>query len=86
LREADLLSSNDGKTFISRAITIVVTGNAPYDLIAETNTHPDIFFEAPLDRLREDQLAESTNSQRRTARVVKTDDSGNGLVPRPSRS
>jgi hypothetical protein len=83
LREANLLSSNNGTTFISRAITIVVTGNAPYELITEINTHHDIFFDAPLEALREDRLAEPANSQRGTSRTVKTNKSSKIPVTQP---
>jgi hypothetical protein len=64
LREAHLLSFTNGTNFIPRAITIVVSGNEPYDLIAETNTHRDIFFDAPLPKLKNSQSHSwnSTNS------------------------
>jgi hypothetical protein len=64
LREANLLSFNNGTHFVSRAITIVVSGDEPYDLIAETNTQRDIFFDAPLDKLRTSKSRSwnSTNS------------------------
>jgi hypothetical protein len=64
LREAHLLSSTNGTHFNSRAITIVVSGNQPYDLITKTNTHRDIFFDAPLSKLKNSQSHSwnSTNS------------------------
>jgi hypothetical protein len=64
LREANLLSFNNGTHFNSRAITIVVSGNEPYDLIAGTNTQRDIFFDAPLGALRTSRSRSwnSTNS------------------------
>jgi len=54
LREANLLSFNNGTTFISPPTTIVLSGNVPHNLITGTNTHRDIFFDAPLEALRED--------------------------------
>jgi hypothetical protein len=55
LREAHLLSFTNGTQFISRPVTIVVSGNEPYDLISRTNTNRDIFFDAPLSKLRNPQ-------------------------------
>jgi hypothetical protein len=60
LREVDLLSYNNGTNFISRAITIVVSGKEPYDLIEKTDARRYIFFDAPLDRLL-DQPSKDSN-------------------------
>ena len=49
LRRKDYLSYWDGSGFISRPVTVVGTGNAPFDLILKERDHRDIFFDAPLD-------------------------------------
>ncbi len=35
------------------AITVVGTGNTPFDLIIENHTYRDVFFDAPLDEMYE---------------------------------
>lgn len=53
LRERDYLTyySDAEKKLIQRPITVVGTGNAPFDLILANSTRRDIFFDAPLNRL-----------------------------------
>lgn len=51
LREKGFLTYYDGKSTIEGPITVVATGNAPFDLITANSTYRDIFFDAPLDRL-----------------------------------
>ncbi|KAF2112908.1 hypothetical protein BDV96DRAFT_549556 [Lophiotrema nucula] len=54
LREKGYLTYADGKTVLEGPITVVATGNAPFDLINANTTYRDIFFDAPLDRMYED--------------------------------
>jgi hypothetical protein len=54
LREKNYLSYFDGEKVVPGPITVVATGNAPFDLITADSTYRDIFFDAPLDRLYED--------------------------------
>lgn len=49
LREKDYLSHWDGSDFVSRAVTVVGTGNAPFDMLIADPTYRDIFFDAPID-------------------------------------
>ncbi|KKY13455.1 hypothetical protein UCRPC4_g06975 [Phaeomoniella chlamydospora] len=51
LRQKGYLTHWNGSAIISRPITIVASGNAPYDLVSAHNTYRDIFFDAPLDHL-----------------------------------
>jgi hypothetical protein len=51
LREKGYLSYFDGTRTHSGPITVVATGNAPFDLVVANQTYRDIFFDAPLDRL-----------------------------------
>ncbi|OJJ46836.1 hypothetical protein ASPZODRAFT_131727 [Penicilliopsis zonata CBS 506.65] len=55
LREAGFLTFFNGVEVVNRPITVVVTGDAPFDhvLLATNTTHRDIFFDAPLDQLLE---------------------------------
>ncbi|KAF2705911.1 hypothetical protein K504DRAFT_387404 [Pleomassaria siparia CBS 279.74] len=50
-REKGYLTYFDGKSTVPGPITIVATGNAPFDLITKNETYRDIFFDAPLDRM-----------------------------------
>ncbi|RMZ71189.1 altered inheritance of mitochondria 6 [Pyrenophora seminiperda CCB06] len=52
LREKGYLSYYDGNYTIEGAVTVVATGNAPFDLITANSTYRDIFFDAPLDKLQ----------------------------------
>lgn len=50
-RENGYLSYFDGSAVIQRAITVVATGDVPFDRILENTTYHDVFFDAPLDKL-----------------------------------
>lgn len=52
LRKAGFLShwtAKDG--FVSGPITVVGTGNAPFDLLQKNSTYRDVFYDAPLEKL-----------------------------------
>lgn len=51
LRQAGFLTTFDGTSVIEGPVTVVATGNAPFDLVMSNSTYRDIFFDAPLDRL-----------------------------------
>lgn len=60
LRSKGYLTYHDGTTLHTGPVTVVATGNAPFDLITGSDsTHRDIFFDAPLDRLYEDPGSEA---------------------------
>lgn len=48
LRDKNYLTHYNGVATIPGPITVVATGNAPFDLILANTTHRDIFFDAPL--------------------------------------
>ena len=54
LREKGYLTYYNGESTVEGAITVVATGNAPFDLVTANSTYRDIFFDAPLDRMYED--------------------------------
>lgn len=51
LREKNYLTYFDGKSIVKGAVTVVGTGNAPFQLLTANTTYRDIFFDAPLDKL-----------------------------------
>jgi hypothetical protein len=51
LREKGYLSYFNSTAVVRRPITIVATGNAPFELLTKNETYRDIFFDAPLDTL-----------------------------------
>lgn len=55
LRSKGYLTYFDGNTTVEGPITVVATGNAPFDMVIANTTYRDIFFDAPLDRLFEPQ-------------------------------
>lgn len=63
LRDKGYLTYFDGTSVVSGAITVVATGNAPFDLITANSTYRDIFFDAPLDKL--DDASSSTTTPKR---------------------
>jgi len=48
LRDRGYLTYFDGKTTVQGPVTIVATGNAPFDSIIQNTTYRDIFYDAPL--------------------------------------
>ena len=54
LRAKNYLTYYNGQDLVQGAVTIVATGNAPFDLITANSTYRDIFFDAPLDKLSDD--------------------------------
>ncbi|KAJ5558965.1 hypothetical protein N7535_009162 [Penicillium sp. DV-2018c] len=51
LRDRGYLTHFNGDTIIQRPVTIVGTGNTPFNLVTANTTYRDIFFDAPLDKL-----------------------------------
>ncbi|KAK4992285.1 Altered inheritance of mitochondria protein 6 [Elasticomyces elasticus] len=52
LRSKGYLTYFDGSTVTPGPITVVGTGNAPFDLVIANSTYRDVFFDAPLDQLQ----------------------------------
>lgn len=51
LRSRGYLTYFNGSTVIPGPITVVGSGNTPFDLLISNTTHRDIFFDAPLNQL-----------------------------------
>ena len=68
LRERGYLSHRNGSTIVEGPITVVATGNAPFELVLNesANQHLDIFFDAPLGEMFE-ALPSSTSSSSSTS-------------------
>ncbi|PPJ55185.1 hypothetical protein CBER1_05688 [Cercospora berteroae] len=73
LREKDYLSYHDGKEFHKRAVTVVGTGNTPFDMVVGETERREIFFDAPLDRMWEPERERDTES-------LEIDESKTGFV------
>ncbi|KAL1637043.1 Altered inheritance of mitochondria protein 6 [Diplodia intermedia] len=54
LRSRGYLTHWNGKNTVEGPVTVVATGNAPFDLLVSNSTYRDIFFDAPLDELFEE--------------------------------
>ncbi|KAK2765028.1 Altered inheritance of mitochondria protein 6 [Arachnomyces sp. PD_36] len=54
LRENGWLTHFNGASVVQRPVTVVVTGDASFDLVKQNTTYRDIFFDAPLDKLNDD--------------------------------
>ena len=62
LRSQGYLTHFNGSAIIPGPITVVGTGNTPFDLLISNTTYRDIFFDAPLDQLWGDNGIVPTNN------------------------
>ena len=53
LRDRGFLTYFNGRELVPGPVTVVGTGNTPFDLVTANATYRDIFFDAPLDKLIE---------------------------------
>lgn len=53
LRSNGWLTNFNGKTVTQGPITVVASGNAPFDLLTANATYRDVFYDAPLDELND---------------------------------
>lgn len=51
LRERGYLTHYNGTDLINRPVTVVGTGNTPFNMVVANTTYRDIFFDAPLEAL-----------------------------------
>lgn len=79
LRDRGWLSFVDNGKVQRRPVTIVGSGNAPFDLLTENSTYRDCFFDAPLDTMWEPAHGQTRrNSEVEENRAVATKDLGQG--------
>ena len=74
LRERGWLTFMQDGVVHNRAVTVVGTGNTPFDLLTRNETYRDTFFDAPLERMWE-PLPDALTS---------TDDINEASLPTPS--
>lgn len=60
LRERGYLTYFNGAEVINGPVTVVGTGNTPFDLVIANSTYRDIFFDAPLHYLTENATTTAT--------------------------
>ncbi|KAE8140609.1 PLC-like phosphodiesterase [Aspergillus pseudotamarii] len=63
LRGRGYLTHFNGTDVVNGPITVVGTGNTPFNLVAANSTYRDIFFDAPLEKLAEDYDMDNAESQ-----------------------
>ncbi|KAJ5178344.1 uncharacterized protein N7500_001043 [Penicillium coprophilum] len=71
LRDRGYLTHFNGDEVIQGPVTVVGTGNTPFNLVAANNTYRDIFFDAPLDQLVDPDQPD--NAQTYAAMLPRTD-------------
>jgi hypothetical protein len=81
LRDKDYLTYHDGQNRTDRAITVVATGNVPFDSILANDSHRDIFYDAPLQRLWQLPQAPIADTDRRTFEMDYGSAMADGLQP-----
>lgn len=78
LRSRNYLSHHDGDQMIHRPITVVGTGDIPFESVSKksANPHLDVFFDAPLDQMwgiSEEQPASANSSSNNTSQSINQD-------------
>lgn len=65
LRDRGYLTHVNGTQIVQRPITVVGTGNTPFDLVSSvvTNPHLDVFFDAPLGEMYVEEGNEHSKAQ-----------------------
>jgi hypothetical protein len=61
LRERGWLSYVENNTLHTRQVTVVGTGNTPFDILTQNETYRDAFFDAPLDTMWESRHTNGDN-------------------------
>lgn len=86
LRARGYLTYFNGVAVVNGPITVVGTGNTPFDLVTANSTYRDIFFDAPLDYLAERiNSTEASSNQKMTRQSTQDGNSlGQGLSGTPS--
>jgi hypothetical protein len=84
LRERGWLSFVENGKIHRRPITVVGSGNAPFDLLTENTTYRDTFFDAPLDTMWEPahtapDAKDSPTKEKTPTTSADTKDIGQGL-------
>lgn len=88
MREKNYLTRSNGTQIIRGPITVVGTGNTPFDLVdsGKTNPHHDVFFDAPLSEMYQEgtsakqdiDLADATKVPSGNTKQKRSDAEGQG--------
>ncbi|KAF9892536.1 Altered inheritance of mitochondria protein 6 [Aspergillus nanangensis] len=76
LRERGYLSYFNGTDIVQGPVTVVGTGNTPFNLVTANATYRDIFFDAPLEMMTEDYTRGETP---RVMAMRSAENAGQGL-------
>lgn len=80
LRQRGFLTYFNGTDIVERPITVVASGDAPFDLVIANATYRDIFYDAPLA-----QLADFSSQWKNPVRVPEAEKSANNEFAYDSR-
>jgi hypothetical protein len=80
LRDRGYLTYYNGNTTVPGPVTVVATGNAPFDLVEANTTYRDIFFDAPLANMWLDPALSSSSP----TELESPDDDVASALPAPS--
>lgn len=80
LRDRCYLSYYNGAEVVNGPVTVVATGDAPFDLLTSNTTYRDIFFDAPLDWMADGDMESADN----TEHMRSMQDHGQGHAVNPS--
>jgi hypothetical protein len=80
-RERRFLTYYDGTSVVAGPLTVVVSGEAPFERIVDDSTYRDIFYDAPLDLMgfpptMAAPFSESTDDEANSNSTVNTDGAG----------
>ncbi|KAJ5295585.1 hypothetical protein PENANT_c001G10802 [Penicillium antarcticum] len=96
LRERGYLTHFNGEEIIQGPITVVGTGNAPFNLINAGSSYRDIFFDAPLDKLvdipeddstpdSDSEMETDSESESEATLIKRSNDHGQGQSGMPNK-
>jgi hypothetical protein len=63
LRDRGYLTHFNGEELVQGPVTVIGTGNTPFNLVTVNTTYRDIFFDAPLDKLVDEDPDQDTDIQ-----------------------
>ncbi len=67
LRSRNYLTYFNGASVVTGPVTVVCTGNCPFELLVSNVTYRDVFFDAPLEKMWEAPSEGANNADKRTA-------------------
>lgn len=78
LRSRGYLTYFNGQDIVPGPITVVGTGNTPFNLVTANSTYRDIFFDAPLDKLVDDGVNDTDQAEQYVSRAKRLRSPGQG--------